>query len=438
MRELKQDWRSIFCGFRIALDGKKMFLGFVAIVLSLVGLLLLVWAGQGLGALDAVTVDGPASLCKMLFTAPPNGWSALSREMVTAFYTTGLDLREVLFLVVAGLYLLVIWSIFGGAISRSAAVEFARDERIDLRESLSFAKSKFWSYVSSPVVPLIGIAIFMLCNNLGGLVGRIPGLGPLLVGLGFPLALLAGFLVALMTIGAVLGLPLMFPTISTEGTDAFDAISRAYSYVYSRPWRYIWYNLVACVYGAVVCCFVVAFAVLMVETTLGTVHFGMGDSAFQDIRINVESTYCGVREPLSAERAETVQSLAPWRWTVCGGLLKLWIGILVVGPLAGYVASYVLTAHTIVYFLMRKVVDGTDMTEVYVADEEEDFALPPAGPAGEAATEPMPAQAAPPEAQPDDAASGEDTAVKSEEEATPKTKKKKTTRKKTTRKKKAT
>ena len=428
MREMKQDWRSIFCGFRIALDGKKILLGFVAIALSLVGLLLLVWAGQGIGALDAVTVEGPGSLCKMLFSAPPTGWSALSAEAAAAFYKTGLDLREVVFLVVAGLYLLVIWSIFGGAISRIAAIEFARDERIEMRESLSFAKSKFWSYVSSPVVPLIGIALFMLCNNIGGFVGRIPGLGPLLVGLGFPLALLAGFLVMLMTIGAVFGLPLMFPTISAEGTDAFDAISRAYSYVYSRPWRYIWYHLVACVYGAVVCCFVVAFTVLMVETTLGTVHFGMGDNAFLDIRVDVEGTYCGLREGLPAARASAAEAIAPWRWTVCGGLIKLWLGILVVGPLAGYLVSYTLTAHTIIYFLMRKAVDGTDMTEVYVAEEEEDFALPPASPAAELAAEPA-------QDKPEEQAQGTAEVPEDEEEVAVEAKRKKTSRKKTTRRK---
>ena len=53
----------------------------------------------------------------------------------------------------------------------------------------------------------------------------------------------------LLLVGLVFGAPLMIPTICVEGTDSFDAISRSMSYVYARPWRYIWCKLVALVYG---------------------------------------------------------------------------------------------------------------------------------------------------------------------------------------------
>ena len=49
---------------------------------------------------------------------------------------------------------------------------------------------------------------------------------------------------------------MMYATISAEGSDSFDAISRSYSYVYQSPWHYIWYSLVALAYGAVVVFFV--------------------------------------------------------------------------------------------------------------------------------------------------------------------------------------
>ena len=231
MRELKQDWRDIFCSFGIALDPKKMLLGFVATTMSILAFVVFVAAGQKMGMLDSVT---SRKLCDMLAQRPTEGIPAMI-GLARQVFGNGVDAREVLFLIVAGVLLLAWWSIFAGAISRIAAVEFAKDERIDLRESIAFTAKKFWSYLFSPIVPLIGIVLFMVCNNFGGLIGRIPHLGPILVGLGLPLALLAGFILTLLTIGLVFGLPLMFPTISAEGTDAFDAISRAYSYVYSRP-----------------------------------------------------------------------------------------------------------------------------------------------------------------------------------------------------------
>ncbi|MGH7178125.1 MAG: hypothetical protein ACREJC_12155, partial [Tepidisphaeraceae bacterium] len=50
-----------------------------------------------------------------------------------------------------GLYFLVVWSIFGGAISRIAAVHVARDEKISIRQALGFSVAKFLSFISAPI-----------------------------------------------------------------------------------------------------------------------------------------------------------------------------------------------------------------------------------------------------------------------------------------------
>jgi len=423
MRELKQDWRDIFCGFRVALDIKKVFLGFLAVVLTLVLVMCWVWVSEKWGLVSDGVCDSTMSL---LADSPPSQWCVLGQQVKLA--AMGLTWKTSIFTLGALLITLVIWSLFGGAISRIAAVEFAKDERMDMREGLSFAGSKFWSFFWSPIVPLLGIGLFMFCNDVGGWIGRIPAVGPLWVGICFPLALLAGFLVTLLTIGAVFGLPLMFPTIATEGTDAFDAISRAYSYVYSRPWRYIWYCLVSCVYGAVVCAFVIAFAIFMVEVTMGTVHYGMGDEGFRVARIFAESSLCSLRDAMTNEQMEALRVM-PVTGQICAVCVLIWTALLIAGPVLGFVASYVLTAEAIVYSLMRKAVDGTDMTEVYVEEDEEDFSLP--------ATEEQPAPPAEEEAP---AAETEDTGADAEEEpeAPKKKAKKKAKKKKTSRKKKTT
>ena len=60
----------------------------------------------------------------------------------------------------------------------------------------------------------------------------------------------------LVLLGTVGGFNLMYPTIAVEGSDSFDAISRTFSYVYARPWRMLFYTLVAIVYGALCYLFV--------------------------------------------------------------------------------------------------------------------------------------------------------------------------------------
>src|SRR5262249_32373096 len=77
------------------------------------------------------------------------------------------------------------------------------------------------------------------------------------------LVLLAGLIMAVVLVGLV-GWPLMYTTISAEGSDSFDAISRSYSYVYQAPWHYLGYTLVALVYGAVLIFFVGLIGSLMV------------------------------------------------------------------------------------------------------------------------------------------------------------------------------
>ena len=92
----------------------------------------------------------------------------------------------------------------------------------------------------------------------------IPLLGDILVaGIGWPLVLLAGLVMAVILVGLV-GWPLMYATISAEGSDSFDALSRSYSYVYQCPWHYLWYCAVAAGLRAVVVFFVGFMGSLMV------------------------------------------------------------------------------------------------------------------------------------------------------------------------------
>jgi len=53
----------------------------------------------------------------------------------------------------------------------------------------------------------------------------------------------------LLLVGVLLGWPLMWATISVEGTDSFDALSRTYAYVFQKPLRYAAYIGFAVIIG---------------------------------------------------------------------------------------------------------------------------------------------------------------------------------------------
>ena len=69
----------------------------------------------------------------------------------------------------------------------------------------------------------------------------------------------------------------MYPTISAEGSDTFDAMSRAYSYVLSRPGHFLSLLISIIVCGTILVFFTSCVACLVMKTTYCTVGIGMGD-----------------------------------------------------------------------------------------------------------------------------------------------------------------
>ena len=298
-----------------------------------------------------------------------------------------------------GFWLLVIWSFFGGAIARVAAVEIASDERIGFKEAVNFAIKKYQAFLWSPLVPILGMLFLAFLIVFAGLLCYIPWIGPgILTLILFPLMLLAGFVIFLIAIGGILGFELMYPAIGAEASDAFDAISRAYSYIFSQPWRWIIYNVIAAVYAGL-CMLVVqifARAVATITAKCAGVWWGRFDAIWQGVLyylnylftvINVTKIPLYIYDNLNIshdafilgdfyrfwETSAVVDlsnvSQPSLGWTEWLGVF--WISVflwLFICLAASYIVSVAGSLQTIIYFLMRKQVDGTEMTEVNTED----------------------------------------------------------------------
>src|ERR1044071_7638755 len=199
------------------------------------------------------------------------GGSGVMMSTAKFFYVApGWALRHhTVYFFIFGALFLIIWSLFGGAIARIAAVHVADEGRkLSVRQGLSFATSKFLSFLSAPLIPLIIIVgIGAVITVVGAVAFLIPQVGEIVVGVFYFLALAAGFVITLVILGAAGGFNLMYPTIAVEGSDSFDAISRSFSYVYARPWRMLFYSAVAIAYGALCYLFVRLFIWLMLFVT---------------------------------------------------------------------------------------------------------------------------------------------------------------------------
>ncbi len=190
----------------------------------------------------------------------------------------------------------------------------------------------------------------------------------------------------LVLLGTGGGFNLMYPTIAVEGSDSFDAISRSFSYVYARPWRMLFYTLVAILYGALCYVFVRYFIAIMLILT----HHFVGAGMF----VNVD----GSRVPLDLWNTmwpapETHGFTYDVDWLTLGPaqslaafLVSFWVYI-TVGMLGAFAISFYFSANTIIYYLMRREVDATELDDVYLEQSEEDFGdTPPVTAAPAAAT----------------------------------------------------
>lgn len=338
----------------------------------------------------------------------------------------------------------LIWSFFGGAITRIAAVQLTRGERIGMIEAIRFTSRRLLSHIIAPMVPLGVVAGLVIILGIFGFLSAITYLvGDLLLGgLLWIIPLALGLIMAMALVGLV-GWPLMAAAISTEGTDSWEAVTRAYGYVYQRPWHCIWYAILSLLYGGLV----VFFVGFMGSLTVYLAKWGVSQAPFIE-RLDREPNYLFVYAPTSfgwrelllegtvvkatekqqgtdellkryhghevvLSRASRMPSepgmsrwnrvdqdaykaylktLAPWN-TIGAALTAFWLGLaflLVLG--FGYVFFW--TASTIIYLLLRKSLEAAELDEVYM--EEEDYTSSytmPAPPSPTPAPVPAPAPA---------------------------------------------
>ena len=266
---------------------------------------------------------------------------------------------------------LAIWAVLGGAICRIAALHAAREEKISLVSAVKFGVSKFMSFFAAPLLPLVIIVIIGLVVAGGGALGSLPIFGEWFVGIFFLLALIAGAVMAFLTIGLVGGAPLMWPTIAVEGSDSFDAISRSFSYIFNRPFRYGLYWLTAAIHGTICYLFVRLFAFLTLRATHTWAGWGMRISSRPEYadgagKLHVmwaPPTFDTFHGPMQTEAMSASESAA-----AC--ILALWV-YLVIGLVLAFVVCYFFSAATNIYMLLRRKVDATDLDDVYVEEPEE-------------------------------------------------------------------
>jgi len=278
-------------------------------------------------------------------------WCAFGRLILDP----GVSRTGLAYFLLCGLWATAVWAFFGATMTRPAAVFLARDQWIGWTATLAHARKKWRAYFTAPLVPLIGLLLLAIFPCLLGLLLRFD-VGVAIAAVFWPFALICGFFGAILLLGLVFGWPLMWATIGTEDTDSFDAVSRSYHYLFQRPLQYLFYILVAVVFGWLGWLLVSNFAAAVIALTYGAAGWG---GTPERVTLLQETIAGGGGNALNA-----------------GGrfgavLIGFWVtGVKLLA--VGFLYSYFWTAATAIYMLLRREVDATEMDEVFLDDEESD------------------------------------------------------------------
>jgi len=256
------------------------------------------------------------------------------------------------FLVIWTALFILVWSLLGGAISRLAVVEAATGERVGMSAGIRFAFRRWLSFVLAPLLPLLFFGLIALALMVGGLLFHVPGLD-ILAALLWGLAIGAGIIIAVGLIAWTGAVNLMYPALAAEATDVFDAISRSYSYVVTRPWKFLWRLLVALIYGTITYAFVglvmyLTAYVARQATAAWSAPFAamLPMPEFGDLRGGLGETNLGGTD------------------LVASVVIRVWF-MLLISVIAAYAISYYFAALSLMYLLLRRDCDGTDLSQVH-------------------------------------------------------------------------
>ena len=336
-------WLRILRAPALALSPSRLLAG--SICAFLLGLVLTIVQWLGLFAKDIETIESHLSMVSQAFS------ESVAELDITWMFRSGMALINVvlntivqspLLALVVGLPMIAILALAGGAISRSAAFEFAQGRFASSDDTLGFTLRRTRHFVGAVVGPILACAAIFLVIALGGLLLSVPVLdvlGSLLYGLGLALGLLATIIVLLHLVA----LPMIVPALAIEGTDAFDAVQRAYAYVIAKPLRYAIYIIILTLVGVLAASLFSLIAYQSITLTQWAATLFSANAT--------ERAITGAGE-LGATKA--------WAHDI----INIWHTIIELA-IAGYAISLFFTSSTLLYLVTRRICDGQGINEVW-------------------------------------------------------------------------
>jgi hypothetical protein len=195
----------------------------------------------------------------------------------TRLFAGDLGFRKFGYLLFGCIWTLIVWAFFGTAISRVCLLRLCRDEQSGLDDGFEFAIDNFGTTLSALSMPLLGITVLVIPNFLIGLLLNFD-FGTVVGGLIWVVVILLSFCIALLLLGLMFGWPLMVASVSCESQNSLDAMTRSFAYTFQRPLQYLFYSVIAVLFGGF-CWFIISkLALATIGLSFWTTSWGANAS----------------------------------------------------------------------------------------------------------------------------------------------------------------
>ena len=292
------------------------------------------------------------------------------RQLVRPFqylFDGQFSLRAFLYLLLGCVWSLLVWSFVGLGITRVCLLKLTRNENAGLDDAFEFAIEKWTTAAAAVGIPLLAVAALCLP---AGLVGLLMGFdfGVLVAGILWPILLAIASAIGLLLLGLMFGFPLMISSVGCESQNAFDAMTRAYAYTFQRPVHYLFYCLVAIVFGGLCWIVVAGLTESIVDLSFWSASWGANLTSGDRIDVISGIPIDGI-EP--GNEVEESQTLSAGRT-----MIGIWNSLFRTLA-AAFIYGLFWCMASAIYLLLRKDADETEMDEIYIVDEKRTYELPP-------------------------------------------------------------
>ena len=330
-------WPELFRAIGLSVHPARVLLGSMTALILFGGAWLIERAGGGAG-FGALNVLWPTSDMMPIDDRFAHIWSG---------WTDAGQTWGVWGVIGAVLWCAVVLIVGGGAIARSAALDFTIELDPGFRKSVRFAFARLGMLLGAALIPLLVMSVLLGIAKLFGLATMTwnPGaaVGGVLWFIPMALSIFAAILGALYIFGFI-----MLPgAAACEDSDAGDAIQRVFAYLVSKPHRFVAYGVVLAAQLAIG--FVVIQAILRAGLGAASELAHADDAGF------------------------AADAIAFW-------LQVAWLIFL------GWVLSYLFSSGALLYLLMRRACDEQDIREIRLtpvqmpAERSKDEPKPPTPP----------------------------------------------------------